>query len=103
MKAPSETVIDQRKLAKLAFDPHITVVQVGTAVDFQNDDSTQHHVVWPSLSGNKKLGHNLGTWIKGEKRSFKFDQPGVVPLLCNVYPEMASYVVVSPTPYYAQT
>jgi plastocyanin len=71
MKAPSETVIDQRKLAKLAFDPHITVVQVGTAVDFQNDDSTQHHVVWPSISGNKKLGHNLGTWPKRGEALFQ--------------------------------
>lgn len=98
---PSQsTVIDQRKLA---FDPHITVVQVGTAVDFQNDDSAQHNVFWPSINGNKKLGHNLGTWPKGEKRSFKFDQPGVVPLLCNVHPEMSGYVVVSPTPYFAQT
>ena len=99
--APSQPkVIDQRKLA---FDPHITVVQVGTTVDFQNDDSTQHNVFWPSIGGNKKEGHNLGTWPKGEKRSFKFDQAGVVPLLCNVHTEMAGYVVVSPTPYFALT
>lgn len=99
--APSQPkVIDQKNLA---FDPHITVVQVGTTVDFQNDDSTQHNVFWPSISGNKKLGHNLGTWPKGEKRPFKFDQPGVVPLLCNVHPEMSGYVVVSPTPYFTQT
>lgn len=99
--APSQPkVIDQKKLA---FDPHITIVQVGTTVDFQNDDSTQHNVFWPSISGNKKQGHNLGTWPKGEKRSFKFEQAGVVPLLCNVHSEMAGYVVVSPTPYFALT
>ena len=55
------------------------------------------------MGGNKKEGHNLGTWPKGDKRSFKFDQLGVVPLLCNVHPEMSGYVVVSPTPYFAQT
>jgi len=38
-----------------------------------------------------------------EKRSYTFDKPGVVPLLCNVHPEMAAYVVVSPTPYFAET
>jgi hypothetical protein len=27
----------------------------------------------------------------------------VVPLLCNVHPEMSGYIVVSPTPYFAQT
>ena len=55
------------------------------------------------MGGNKKEGHNLGTWPKGERRSFKFDQPGVVPLLCNVHAEMSGYIIVSPTPYYVQT
>src|SRR5437660_786684 len=50
----------------LAFNPHVTVVEKGTTVDFQNDDSVQHNVFWPSISGNKKEGHNLGTWPKGD-------------------------------------
>lgn len=95
-----EPVVSQRGLA---FSPHLLVVQEGTTVQFQNDDSVQHNVFWPSISGNKKLAHNMGTWPKGEKRPFKFTQPGVVSLLCNVHPEMSGYVVVSPTPYFAQT
>jgi hypothetical protein len=79
------------------------VVQVGTTVDFLNSDNVAHNVFWISISGNKKLGHNLGTWPKGEKKPFKFDQPGVAPLLCNVHPEMSAYVVISPTPYFAET
>lgn len=99
--APSQhKVVDQRGLA---FSPHITVVQEGSTVDFQNDDSVQHNVFWPTVGGSKKQGHNLGTWPKGDKRSFKFDQSGVVPLLCNVHPEMSGYIVVSPTPYFTQT
>jgi plastocyanin len=99
--APAQKpLIDQRGLA---FNPHLVVIQSGTTVDFQNDDSVQHNVFWPSIGGNKKAGHNLGTWPKGDKRSFKFDQPGVVPLLCNVHPEMSGYIVVSPTPYFAET
>jgi plastocyanin len=93
-------LIDQKGLM---FTPHITVVEVGTTVDFQNSDSVAHNVFWTSVGGNKKLTHNLGTWPKGEKRSFKFDNPGAVPLLCNVHPEMAGYIVVSPTPYFATT
>ena len=95
-----DPLIDQKGLK---FNPSVLVVQQGTTVDFQNDDTVQHNVFWPSISGNKKEGHNLGTWPKGEKRSFKFDQPGVVPLLCNVHPEMAGYIIVSPTPYFAET
>ena len=56
----------------LLFQPHILVIQVGTTVDFLNSDNVQHNVFWPSLGGDKKAGHNLGTWPKGEKRSFKF-------------------------------
>jgi plastocyanin len=99
--APSQQPVINQK--GLMFNPHLLVVQVGTTVDFENDDNVQHNVFWPSVSGNKKFAHNLGTWPKGEKRPFKFDQPGVVPLLCNVHPEMSGYVVVSPTPYYVQT
>lgn len=99
--APTQhALIDQRGLT---FNPQLTVVQAGTTVDFQNSDSVQHNVFWPSVSGNKKDSHNLGTWPKGDKRSFKFTQPGVVPLLCNVHPEMMGYIVVSPTPYFAET
>jgi plastocyanin len=99
--APTQhPVIDQKGLL---FQPHITVVEVGTTVDFLNSDAVAHNVFWPSVGGNKKLTHNLGTWPKGEKRSFKFDNPGAVALFCNVHPEMSGYVVVSPTPYYALT
>ena len=67
-------VIDQKGLR---FSPHLVVVQQGTT--------------------------NLGTWPKGERRSYTFDKPGVVPLLCNVHPDMAGYLIVSPTPYFAET
>ncbi|HEY4901277.1 MAG TPA: plastocyanin/azurin family copper-binding protein [Terriglobales bacterium] len=92
--------IDQKGLM---FQPHVLVIPVGATVDFQNSDSVQHNLFWPSINGNKKLGHNLGTWPKGEKRSFQFDQPGAISLLCNVHPEMSGYLVVSPTPYFAET
>ena len=97
--APAQhPVVDQKSLV---FQPHVTVVQAGTTVEFLNSDSVAHNVFWTSIGGNKKLGHNLGTWPKGEKRSFKFDTPGAVPVLCNVHPEMSAYIVVVPTPYFA--
>jgi plastocyanin len=91
-------VIDQKGLV---FQPHVTAVQVGTTVDFLNSDSVAHNVFWTSIGGNKRLGHNLGTWPKGERKSFKFDTLGAVPILCNVHPEMSAYLVVVPTPYFA--
>ncbi len=99
--APEKHVVVDQK--GLLFQPHVVVVPVGTTVDFVNSDNVAHNVFWPSVSGDKKQGHNLGTWPKGEKKSYKFDKPGVVPLLCNVHPEMSGYVVVAPSPYFAET
>jgi len=99
--APAKPLqMDQKSLL---FQPHILVAPVGSTVEFLNSDKVQHNIFWPAISGNKKLGHNLGTWPTGEKRSFKFETPGIVPLLCNVHPEMSGYVIVTPTPFYAET
>ncbi len=99
--APKEhPVMDQKGLL---FAPHIMIVQQGTTVEFLNSDNVQHNVFWSAIGTDKKAGHNLGTWPKGEKRPYTFDKAGVVPLLCNVHPEMEGYIIVSPTPYFAET
>ena len=93
-------LVDQRKMA---FIPHVVAVQQGTTVDFLNSDPVGHNVYWPSINGNKKLAHNLGTWPKGEKKAFPFNDLGTASLLCNVHPEMSGYIVVVPTPYFGVT
>ena len=99
--APRQTVaLDQRGLK---FTPSLLVIQQGTTVEFRNSDSVSHNIFWPNISGNKKLGHNLGTAPSGQTQRFKFDNPGNVPILCNIHPEMSANIVVSPSPYFAQT
>ena len=99
--APTEKpVIDQKGLK---FQPNLVAVQQGTTVEFLNSDTVAHNVFWTKVGDNKKLTHNLGTWPQGEKKAFKFDNPGAVPVLCNVHPEMSAYIVVAPTPYFAVT
>jgi plastocyanin len=99
--APAEKVVVDQK--GLLFQPHVVAVPVGSTVEFLNSDKVAHNIFWPSVAGNKKMSHNLGTWPSGQKREFKFDTPGIVPLLCNVHPEMSAYVLVAPTPYFALT
>jgi plastocyanin len=98
---PAEHAIMDQK--DLKFVPHVLVVLKGTTVDFVNSDSTLHNVFWPELGGNRKLARNLGTWPKGQHKSFTFDNLGAAPLLCNVHQEMSGYVVVVPTPYFDVT
>jgi plastocyanin len=99
--APAKPLAMDQK--SLTFQPHLLIAPVGATVEFLNSDNVAHNIFWPAISNNKKLGHNLGTWPQGEKRPFKFDAPGIVPLLCNVHPEMSGYVIVTPTPYYAES
>ena len=98
---PSQHVVVDQK--KMTFIPHVVVVLKGATVEFLNSDPVGHNVYWPSVSGNKKLAHNMGTWPKGEKKPFQFTDLGTASLLCNVHPEMSGYVVVVPTPYFAVT
>jgi plastocyanin len=100
-EAPKQhEVMDQHHMM---FVPHVMVVQQGTTVDFLNSDPVGHNVYWPSISGNKKLAHNMGTWPQGQRKPFQFTNLGVASLLCNVHPEMSGYIVVAPTPYFAVT
>jgi plastocyanin len=99
--APADHVVVDQK--KMTFVPHVSVVQQGATVDFLNSDPVGHNVYWPSISGNKKLAHNMGTWPQGQKKPFQFMDLGAASLLCNVHPEMSGYVVVVPTPYFAVT
>ena len=100
---PAPTKPFEMDQKSLLFQPHLLVAPVGATVEFLNSDKVAHNIFWPAINGNKKLGHNLGTWPTGEKRAFKFDNPGIVPLLCNVHPEMSGFIIVTPTPYYAES
>ena len=91
---------DQRNLK---FLPHTMIILRGTTADFLNSDQVAHNVFWPSISGDKKLRHNLTVVSPGQKKSFQFNDLGTAQLLCNFHPDMVAYVVVVPTPYFALT
>jgi len=79
------------------FQPHLTVVQVGSVVDFPNRDPFFHNVF--SLFEGKRF--DLGLYEAGATNSVKFDHVGISFLFCNIHPEMSAVVVSVDTPYYA--
>lgn len=88
--------IDQKNLS---FQPHVLPVIAGTTVDFMNSDDVLHNVFCPDQCSGK---FNLGSWPKGQTKSYTFKDPGCTStLLCNVHPEMEGFVFVTETPYYA--
>lgn len=86
--------------ASLAFRPRVTALLVGTTVDFLNSDALLHNVYSPEACADK---FNLGTWPKGQVRSFTFKKECATVLLCRVHPEMEAFVVAVPTPWFAVT
>ncbi len=89
--------IDQKGMQ---FVPHVLPVVIGTTVDFLNSDAVLHNVLSPEACAEK---FNLGTWPKGQTKSYTFKKECITVLLCNVHPEMEAFVAVLPTPYYAVT
>lgn len=94
-------VIDQKNMI---FHPHILPILAGSTVDFLNSDEVAHNVFTPDKSADK---FNLGTWPKGETRSFTFekrcDKVCDAVMLCSVHPEMEAFVIIMQNPYFSTT
>jgi plastocyanin len=95
-KPLKKAVIDQRDRT---FIPHVSVVTVGTKVDFPNNDVVFHNVFTEYHSEK----FDFGMYARGKTKSQVFDRPGLAVLLCSIHPEMGAYVMCVDTPYYAIT
>jgi plastocyanin len=80
-----------------AFTPAVLVVPVGSTVEFPNQDDFFHNVF--SYSSPKRF--DLGRYPRGESKSVRFDEPGIVRIYCEVHESMRSAVIVTENPYYA--
>jgi len=85
--------------SKRQFTPQITVVTVGTPVNFPNFDTVRHHVY--SFSPIKPFELKLYAGVP--TAPIVFDKPGTAVLGCNIHDRMAAWVVVVDTPHYART
>ena len=81
------------------FVPTVTVVPLGTKVQFPNQDTVRHHVY--SFSPAKKF--ELKLYVGRPENPVEFDRAGLVVLGCNIHDTMVGWVVVSDTPWYAKT
>ncbi len=81
------------------FIPHVLVVPVNSSVSFPNSDNTRHQVY--SFSAAKRFSTNLFSGREAEP--VHFDQPGLVPIGCNIHDRMHAYIYVTNAPRYAIT
>jgi plastocyanin len=83
---------------ELQFEPAHSVVMIGSAVTFVNDDREVHNI-YSKSSGNQ---FNLGAMAAGASREIRLETPGPVILRCNLHKDMIGTVFVVPNGYYAQ-
>jgi plastocyanin len=81
------------------FVPRVLAVQKGTRVAFPNRDAIFHNV----FSVTPDSSFDLGSYKQGESRSITLTKPGVVNVYCNMHPNMAAYILVTPSAYYVHT
>lgn len=81
------------------FQPAVSVVTVGTAVNFPNRDTVRHHVY--SFSPAKRFEIKL--YVGTPAQPVVFDQPGVAVLGCNIHDQMAAWVLIVDTPWHGRT
>lgn len=89
-------VLDQRNQS---FVPYVLAIRAGSTVDFPNNDKTYHNVF--SLSKTRRF--DLGRYPRGQKRSVRFDRPGVVRVFCEIHPHMSAFVLVFAHRYFSAT
>ena len=79
------------------FFPQTMAVTSGTSIRFPNRDSIEHNVF--SLTPGHQF--DVGMYGEGEGVSHRFTGTGVVELFCNIHPNMAAFVLVLDTPFFA--
>ncbi len=89
-------VMDQKNMA---FIPHVLPLIKGTTVDFLNSDPVLHNIYSPDAVADNV---NLGTWLKGEARSYTFNKLGVASFRCNVHVDMLAYILILQNPFYSR-
>lgn len=82
------------------FHPRVLPIVKGQTVSFPNQDRIYHNVFSVSPLATFDLGQYKGT---DPARDVTFEKPGLVPVYCNIHPQMISYVAVFENEAFATT
>lgn len=93
---PGPAAMSQRNRT---FLPHVLAIQVGTAVDFPNDDPFFHNV----FSNYDGQVFDVQEYAPKTSRRVVFRRTGIVRVFCNIHETMSAVIAVLATPYFAVT
>ncbi|MFT3782714.1 MAG: carboxypeptidase regulatory-like domain-containing protein [Nibricoccus sp.] len=90
--------VEQMKQHDFTFYPAVLPIQVGTRVEFPNEDDAYHNIF--SYSAPKRF--DLGRYRKDEHPvpSEVFDKAGLVTLRCDIHEHMRAIILVLETPHF---
>jgi plastocyanin len=94
--SPKPPVTETLNQKGARFDPDLVIVPVGSTVEFPNSDPIFHNV----FSLSKAQPFDLGYYPQGQRRSVKFNNPGVVQVYCHIHANMYAAIVVTASPWY---
>jgi len=86
------------KTERKTFAPRVLPIPVGASVRFPNNDPILHNV----FSTTKEASFDLGLYGRSDGESYRFSQPGVIRVFCNVHHAMVAHVLVMDTPFFAK-
>ncbi|HMJ06550.1 MAG TPA: carboxypeptidase regulatory-like domain-containing protein [Chthoniobacterales bacterium] len=86
---------------EMNFIPTLLAIEVGTKVEFPNEDDTYHNIF--SYSPAKRF--DLGRYRPDERPipSVIFDKEGLITLRCDIHEHMRGLILVLNTPYFTTT
>ena len=82
-----------------SFTPYISVMQLGSSVNFNNQDNITHHIYSPV--GENKFSVKVRSGQQVTKNSF--NNAGEVSMGCNIHDWMSGYMLIVNTPYFSKT
>jgi plastocyanin len=97
LAGPARPLATEMAQQDTTFSPAVVVVPARTEVTFPNRDPFFHNVF--SYSSTQRF--DLGRYPRGEAKTVRFDEPGVVKIYCEVHESMRAAVIVTENPFHA--
>jgi plastocyanin len=91
--APMRATIMQKDEA---FEPHVVAVTRGSTIDFPNTDPFFHNV----FSLSRGATFDLGRYPRGESKSRRFPNAGLVKVYCHIHSHMTAAIMVFDHAYF---
>ena len=99
-KAPAPAIQTHRVIQKAKrFMPHVSVIGVGSSVDWPNLDPIFHNA-FSNFAGQP---FDTGLYPPGGTQRIRFMREGVVRVFCNIHSSMSAVIVVVPSPWFTAT